>query len=120
MSKNQSTKPLQEQDDSNLDPELAYGNQDKAQKYPFPKKWLENENVVIIRQEKLVDIDGKVQNINHSMPIQALARPLFNRLSQKNKAGKDGFSDIGIDATVLHDALKVDTAEPAAAVQDAK
>jgi hypothetical protein len=90
--------------------EKRYGNLDKNKEFAFPKQWLDKD-VVVVRQQKLVDVfgDGKLQAVDHPHPIQVYPKKLYDQMSIKPDGAKStGFEDQGIKVTPLHDTSKPD------------
>jgi hypothetical protein len=88
-----------------------FGNLDKDKQHPFPKSWLDKDNVVIVKQERYIDPygNGELHAIPHPQPVQAIPKKIYDENSiVPVGAKKTGFEDQGLKVTPLHDTSKPD------------
>lgn len=88
------------------------GNLDKEKKHQFPKNWAEDEDNVIVFQQRLIEVSGNLEPVSHPQPIQVYAKKTFDTLNFLHEdSGRTGFEDMRLKVTVLHDSSIEETEE---------
>lgn len=87
-----------------------FGNLDKAKAHAFPAE-LAKDGVVVVFQQRLREVTGKkFELISHPMPIQTIPLKQFRQLYPiPEGAESNGFAQLGIFVTPLHDPSQVAT-----------
>lgn len=80
-----------------------FGNLDKKQEFPLDPQYADNPHKVVGRQQYQQFISGRLQTMDHNIPIKAYSIPLYEEMSAQGENGKTPFQEQNLIFTPLHD-----------------